>query len=101
MDSIKYITSREFFKKLCALEFIDEIFLYGSRARGDEMGRADFDIAIFCPNASDDDWEKVRDLLENPDTLYKIDFVRFDRLDKTSSLKKNIERDKKNIFKRA
>lgn len=41
-----------------AFDFIDEICLFGSRARGDNKERSDIDLAIVCPRASDTDWLK-------------------------------------------
>jgi len=48
-----------FFSKLCELSFIENIFLYGSRARGDFLERSDIDIAVNMPDASLEDWETV------------------------------------------
>ncbi len=65
-------------EKLKSLPFIDEIWLFGSRARGDNLERSDIDLAILCSSASDSDWLKVNDIIENADTLLKIDCIRFD-----------------------
>jgi predicted nucleotidyltransferase len=67
----------QFIEQLKSLPFIDEIWLFGSRARGDNQERSDIDLAIICPAASDIDWLKVVDIIENADTLLKIDCVRF------------------------
>jgi len=74
-----------FFQELEKLPFIEKIWLYGSRARGDAWDRSDIDIAIECPKASDADWHKVLDIIENADTLLKIDCVRLDELEKELS----------------
>lgn len=94
------ITSYKFFHLLTRLNFIEEIWLYGSRARGDHHDRSDIDLAIVCPTASDDDWREVMMLIENADTLFKIDCVRFDQLNDEDVIKKNITKDKKVIFQR-
>lgn len=41
----------QFFKKLTELPFIDEILLYGSRARKDNAERSDIDLAVVCSRA--------------------------------------------------
>lgn len=87
------IRSLLFFKDLTKLTFIEKIYLYGSRARGDHKSRSDIDLAIFCPQASDDDWYLVLDLVDQADTLLKIDCVRFDRLADENPLKKSIIQD--------
>jgi nucleotidyltransferase substrate binding protein (TIGR01987 family) len=79
-----------FIKKLCDCEFIDQIWLFGSRARGDNTERSDIDLAIICPRATHDDWYHVLEIITKADTLLKIDCVRFDTLADTDKLKHNI-----------
>lgn len=87
------ITSRNFFQRLINLPFVDTIYLYGSRARGDNIdARVDIDLAISCPQASDGHWHQLLDILQHADTLLKIDCVRLDRLE-DMRLKAEIERD--------
>ncbi len=97
---MKDIQSYKFLKKLAELSFIDEIWLFGSRGRGDNSERADIDLAIICPKASDSDWRCVLDIISNADTLLKIDCVRFDHLAKDDKLRENIVRFKKIIYSR-
>lgn len=94
------ITHYQFFTKLKQLHFIEEISLYGSRARGDFRPTSDIDLAISCVNASTNDWLKILAIVEEADTLLKIDVVRFDQLDENEPLKAEILRDKKTLFKR-
>lgn len=68
-----------FFKELTRQPTVDAIWLFGSRARGDHGDRSDIDLAIVCPRATDGDWRKIMDIIENADTLYKIDCVRFEK----------------------
>lgn len=98
---MKKITQYQFFKDLTKLLFINAIWLYGSRARGDAKERSDIDIAILCPEASNEDWQQVNDVIENADTLLKIDCIRFDDLTESDELlKKNILRDRIVLFER-
>jgi predicted nucleotidyltransferase len=99
---VKDITHYRFFKNLTALSFIDAIFLFGSRARGDGHDRSDIDLAIVCPQANGTDWLKVEAILdiENIDTLLKVDCVRYDTL-KDDDFKHRIDKDKQILFERA
>lgn len=94
MDIKKY----QFWEKLKNLSFVEEIWIFGSRARCDNQERSDIDLAIICPNATDDDWIKVMNIIEEADTLLKIDCLRFDKNQINSSLYKNILNDKKVIY---
>lgn len=94
------ITEYSFIKKIAALPFIDQIWLYGSRARGDERERSDFDLAIVCPEAADDNWSQVLRIIEDADTLLKIDCVRVDLLNKNLPFYNNILQDHKVIYNR-
>ncbi len=88
--SMKTIQNYRFYKQLVALSFIKEIWLFGSRARGDNQDRADIDLAVLCPAATFQDWEVVQEIIDDADTLLKIDCVRLDKLDDTSALKQSI-----------
>ncbi len=95
---IKDILSYNFFNELKSLPFIQEIWLFGSRARGDNFDRSDIDIAIICNNPNDRDWIKVTDIIENADTLLKIDCIRFDKERLSQQFYDNILKDKKVIY---
>ncbi len=99
MQFSDWITSFHFFKKLKKLPFVDEIWGYGSRARGDHQTRSDIDLAIVCPRATDAEWRMIQDILDDADTLLKIDCIRFDTLPPDSTLRQHILRDKKILFK--
>jgi len=88
----------QFIEKLKKLPFIDEIWLFGSRARGDYQERSDIDIAILCPKATDADWLKVSNIIEFADTLLKIDYIQFDTNNISIEFYNNILTDKKVIY---
>lgn len=94
----KEIIQYQFIDKLKSLQFIEEIWLFGSRARGDNQPRADIDIAVICPKATDDDWLKVLNIIEEADTLLKIDCVRFEKERISHELYENILKDRKVIY---
>jgi predicted nucleotidyltransferase len=78
---------------LQTFDFVEKIILFGSRARGDNAEKSDIDLAILCPKASQDQWQDVLNIIENADTLLKIDCVRLDELVDGSELKQNINKD--------
>jgi predicted nucleotidyltransferase len=82
-----------FIEQLKALPFVEAIYLYGSRARGDNPERADIDLAIDCPTASREEWSQVMEIVEDADTLLHVDCVRLDQLSE-GRFRDNIERDK-------
>lgn len=88
-----------FLKKLKAFDFIDAIYLYGSRARGDAAERSDIDLAIEAPKATQEDWNRINQVLENADTLLKIDCVDLDKI-KSKKFLNNILKERKLLFKR-
>jgi predicted nucleotidyltransferase len=91
---MKDLREYEFFKKLTALPFVKAVYLYGSRARNDATdARTDIDLAVLCPTATSRDWQKVLDIIENADTLLKIDCIRLDTVD-DERLRSEIARDK-------
>ncbi len=88
----------KFIEKLKELPFIEEIWLFGSRARGDHRQKSDIDLAILCPKATDKDWVDIMDIIEDSDTLLKIDCVKFDQKTISQELYNNIIKDRKVIY---
>ena len=78
-----------FLQKIAALPFVDAIYLFGSRARGDHRDRSDIDIAILCPNANETDWQLILQLIDDADTLLSIDCIRLDQESQNSAQKRN------------
>jgi uncharacterized protein len=86
MDIAEY----NFYKKLTSLPYVEEIWLFGSRARGDQRDRSDIDLAIYCPLATQHDWLTVANIIDTADTLLHIDCLRLDQLDTSSPIKASI-----------
>ena len=63
---------------LAADPVVQRVILFGSRARGDALPRADVDLAVEAPDASARDWLRLADMAEEADTLLTIDLVRLD-----------------------
>jgi len=87
-----------FIEKLKSLPFVDEIWLFGSRARGDHRERSDIDLAIICPHATEQDWFQIMDIIENADTLLKVDCIRFEKSRISQELYDNIFKERKVIY---
>ena len=90
--------SYQFLEKLKLLPFVEAIYLYGSRARGDHRERSDIDLAILCPEATRQEWNQVIEIIEEADTLLSIDCVRLDQLGEGNTLLHNIVRDRKALY---
>jgi predicted nucleotidyltransferase len=101
-DKYAWIKEYKFFKKLCELPFVDEIWLYGSRARGDNQERSDIDLAIVCPRATRNEWYALMEIMseDEVDTLLDIDCVRFDEIGEDNPFKKNIVSDRVVLYQR-
>lgn len=92
------ITSYGFFVKLRALPFVEAIYLYGSRARGDHDDWSDIDLAVSCPNATREQWDEVRDAVATEELLVPITVTRYDAVTDTG-FKAQIDRDKKELYR--
>jgi predicted nucleotidyltransferase len=86
-----------FWNKLIDLPFVKSVYLFGSRARGEARPKSDIDIAVNCPGASFEQWQKVLDIIEDADTLLEIDIVRYDILS-DSLFKRKIDESKVVIY---
>jgi uncharacterized protein len=91
--ALRDLKKYQFFQKLQALPFIEKIILYGSRARGDSHERSDIDLAIVCPKASEKNWLQVVNIVDDADTLLKIDIVQLEKLSDQNPLRQAILRD--------
>jgi len=58
-----------------------KVFFFGSRTRDFVDERADIDIGIEGPEIPPDIFLQIQEEIENIPTLYKIDFVDFNKVD--------------------
>lgn len=93
------VESYRFWRDMAALPFVDAIWLYGSRARGDHRPRADIDLAVEAPSADARAWDRVLELAENADTLLQVDCVRLDRAE--PAFRARLMREAVPLFRRA
>lgn len=57
---------------------VRKAILFGSRAREDHGDRDDIDIAVSCPEATDEQWAQIESLVTGLPTLLRVDLVRLD-----------------------
>ena len=85
----------EFIDAINALPFVQAVWIYGSRARGDYDERSDIDMAVVCKEGTNQsDWAEVEKIVEHKDTLLQVDLVRFDSLSE-GKFKERIMQEKK------
>lgn len=94
---IREIKNLIFYHKLRTLNFVRAIYLFGSRAKNNAKSKSDIDIAVYCPDANDEEWQRVLEIIEMADTLLHIDCVRLDKLNDLR-LKQEIEESKITLF---
>lgn len=78
----------EVFKKN---EAVDRAILFGSRAMGNYHSGSDIDIAVMGKNFSFDDYLTILSELNQLDSLYTIDLIRYESID-NSDLREHIKR---------
>ena len=71
---------------------VDKVVLFGSRARGDHLSVSDYDIAVFENHLSALDKARLRDDVDEIETLKKIDII-FVQENFTDELMESIKRD--------
>jgi uncharacterized protein len=84
---------------LATLPYVEKVILYGSRARGDYEERSDIDIAVLCPNATEKQWTEIWWYIEEAHTLYGIDIVRLDKVNR--ELQDNVKREGVVLYERS
>ncbi len=98
-NELKRICDYHFIHELTQLPYIDAIYVFGSRARGDFRQDSDIDLCLVCPRITPRQWNHVEDIIEKADTLYRIDCVRYDTIHDSKFLE-NIDREKQLIYQR-
>lgn len=93
-------TEYAFFHKLTEFPFVDAVYLYGSRAKGEHTERSDIDLAVLCPEATDAEWNQVRELMESAPILVSIDVIRWDTVPRNSTFRQGILRERLPVFVR-
>ena len=86
-------------RRLARHPAIERVWLFGSRARGDNFERSDIDLAIEAPRIDRGEWAKLHlDLEEEADTLLLIDFVLMDDL--PESFRRRVQSEGRLLYER-
>lgn len=75
-------------KQIRQVSGVENVLLFGSRARGDAHPRSDVDLAVKGASISPAGWAAILELVENAETLLSIDCVWLDKA--SEELKGNI-----------
>jgi len=78
---------------------IDQVILFGSRAKGDNSNGSDIDLAIRGKDLKLDDILESKTRFEELPIPYKIDLIIYDRINE-QELKDHVDRVGKVLFKR-
>jgi uncharacterized protein len=84
-----------------SVDSVQEILLFGSRAKGNYRTGSDIDLAILGDDISVDDWLKVKRRLYGLELLYKFDVVLVAKLKQEDPLRAHIDRVGISIWKRS
>lgn len=87
----EFIEKIGFVQEIKQLPYVEQVMLFGSRARGLAGEFSDIDIAVVCPNATIQEWNIILDIVERAQTLLSIDCIRYDRAD--SDLQQKIKKE--------
>lgn len=64
-----------------SMPFVRRAILFGSRSREEHGDRDDIDIAVSCPQCTDDQWSQVERVVATLPTLLRVDLVRLEKTD--------------------
>jgi predicted nucleotidyltransferase len=89
----------ELSRRLAEHPAVRRVWLFGSRARGDNFERSDIDFAIEAPGIDRGQWAALHlDLEEDADTLLLVDFVLMDDLPET--FRRRVHREGRLLYER-
>jgi len=99
-NSLLPLKSFKFIKKLENLSFVSKIILFGSRARGDYNVKADWDLAFYLTPLTSENWQQIINIIDEADTLLKIDAICYNTLSTDNSIRKAIDTEGIIIYER-
>ena len=76
---------------------IEEVRLFGSRAKGMHRPGSDIDLAVFAPSMSEEEFSALWTEIDELPILFKIDLLHWDRL-ANLALKDKIRREGRRIY---
>jgi len=78
---------------------VQEVRVFGSRAKGVPSRRSDLDLAISSNESVTNQWTALQEALENAPLIYELDIVRLDSI-MSERLKERIAREGITIYQR-
>lgn len=76
---------------------IEEVLIFGSRAKGTDRPWSDFDLAVVAPTLTDREFSKLWNEIDDLPLVFKIDLVHWDRLPE-DRFKEKIHREGKRFY---
>lgn len=76
---------------------VNKILIYGSRANNTAKPWSDFDLAVFAPDMSDQEFALLWNELMDVPLVFKLDIVHWDRLG-DAKFKEKILKESQNFF---
>ena len=83
----------EFIRQVAKKYDTKNVFLFGSRARGDNNEKSDYDIAFVSHSLTQEEKIQIKESISEFDTLHKIDLIFLKNLCGSDELTKNILKD--------
>lgn len=59
---------------------IEQVLIFGSRAKGTDKPWSDFDLAVVAPTMSDREFSKLWNEIDDLPLVFKLDLLHWDRL---------------------
>ena len=82
---------------LSGMEFVQEVKVFGSRALNQFRRNSDLDLAVTAPDATAEQWQNLREALEEAPIVFDVDLLRMN--DTTpQSLRAKISREGRDLF---
>jgi proline iminopeptidase len=60
---------------------IEQVLIFGSRAKGTEKNYSDIDLAVIAPTMSNEEFSHLWNDLDHLDLIFKLDVLHWDTLD--------------------
>lgn len=76
---------------------IEEVLIFGSRAKGTDKPWSDFDLAVVAPTLSDSDFSQLWNEIDDLPLVFKLDLLHWDKLGEIP-LKEKIVREGRRFY---
>jgi proline iminopeptidase len=59
---------------------VDQVLIFGSRAKGTDKPESDFDLAVLAPTMKDSEFSRLWNEIDALPLVFKVDLLHWDRL---------------------